>query len=80
MLVISEKNSFIIRAEQDVQIINQVIDIPIKTNLIILNQLRDLGCQVLPLETLSYAILGSARHTNFKKVSSLIRNRSSNNC
>ena len=45
-----------------------------------LSQLRDLGCQVLPLETLSYAILGSARHTNFKKVSSLIRNRSSNNC
>ena len=45
-----------------------------------LSQLRDLGCQVLPLETLSYAILGSARHTNFKKVSSLIRNRSSSNC
>lgn len=41
-----------------------------------LRKLENLGCHLLPLESLLYAMLKSARHEQFRSISALIKDRS----
>ena len=41
----------------------------------VLSQLSSFGCNVIPLETVVYSMLGSSTHSNFRSVSKLIRDR-----